>query len=65
MDRITGYHTESLLCMAVRNAYDEIIAVAQVVNKNPDKDDGHFTTKDEKVIFIYSVQIILLNSIRI
>lgn len=52
VDRITGYHTESLLCMAVKNAYDEIIAVAQVVNKNPDKDDGHFTTKDEKVTSI-------------
>ncbi|CAB0003640.1 unnamed protein product [Nesidiocoris tenuis] len=48
VDRITGYHTESLLCMAVRSASDEIIAVAQLVNKNPDKDDGHFTSKDEK-----------------
>lgn len=49
VDRIMGYHTESLLCMAVRNSHDEIIAVAQVINKNPDKDDGHFTNKDEKV----------------
>ncbi|XP_014253887.1 dual 3',5'-cyclic-AMP and -GMP phosphodiesterase 11A-like [Cimex lectularius] len=53
VDRITGYHTESLLCMAVRNAHDEIIAVAQVINKNPEKDDGHFTTKDEKVFETY------------
>ncbi|KAF6200256.1 hypothetical protein GE061_006559 [Apolygus lucorum] len=53
VDRITGYHTESLLCMAVRSASDDIIAVAQIVNKNPDKDDGHFTFKDEKVFETY------------
>lgn len=58
VDRITGYHTESLLCMAVRSASDEIIAVAQLVNKNPDKDDGHFTSKDEKVRRINVVKII-------
>lgn len=49
VDRITGYHTESLLCMAVRNAHDEVIAVAQVINKSPDYDCGYFTAKDEKV----------------
>ncbi|RZF41138.1 hypothetical protein LSTR_LSTR010790 [Laodelphax striatellus] len=53
VDRIMGYHTESLLCMPVRNAYDEIIAVAQVINKNPDRDDGHFTCKDEKLFETY------------
>ncbi|XP_075221410.1 dual 3',5'-cyclic-AMP and -GMP phosphodiesterase 11A-like [Lycorma delicatula] len=53
VDRIMGYHTESLLCMPVRNAYDEIIAVAQVVNKNPDRDNGHFTSKDEKLFETY------------
>jgi hypothetical protein len=35
--------------MPVRNAYDEVIAVAQVINKNPDIDNGQFTEKDEKV----------------
>lgn len=49
VDKITGYHTDSLLCMPVRNAYDEIIAVAQVINKNPEHDFGYFTAKDEKV----------------
>jgi len=44
-----GYYTSSLLCMPVKNSYEEIIAVAQVNNKNPDKDDGHFTSMDEKV----------------
>ncbi|KAK9509261.1 hypothetical protein O3M35_006613 [Rhynocoris fuscipes] len=53
VDRIMGYHTESLLCMAVRNVHDEIIAVAQVINKNPDKDDGKFTNKDEKLFETY------------
>jgi dual 3',5'-cyclic-AMP and -GMP phosphodiesterase 11 len=49
VDRITGYHTDSLLCMPVKNAYDEVIAVAQVINKNPDIDNGQFTKKDEQV----------------
>lgn len=53
VDRITGYHTETLLCMPVRNAYEEIIAVAQVINKNPDVDGGYFTKKDEKVFETY------------
>lgn len=44
-----GYYTSSLLCMPVKNSYEEIIAVAQINNKNPDKDDGHFTSMDEKV----------------
>lgn len=49
VDKITGYHTDSLLCMPVKNACDEVIAVAQVVNKNLDNDQGYFTAKDEKV----------------
>ncbi|KAJ9586234.1 hypothetical protein L9F63_020143, partial [Diploptera punctata] len=53
VDRITGYHTDSLLCMPVKNAYEEVIAVAQVINKNPDIDNGQFTEKDEKVFETY------------
>jgi dual 3',5'-cyclic-AMP and -GMP phosphodiesterase 11 len=36
--------------MPVKNAYDEVIAVAQVINKNPDIDNGQFTEKDEQVM---------------
>jgi dual 3',5'-cyclic-AMP and -GMP phosphodiesterase 11 len=35
--------------MPVKNAYEEVIAVAQVINKNPDIDNGQFTEKDEQV----------------
>lgn len=55
VDRIMGYYTSSLLCMPVKNSYEEIIAVAQVNNKNPDKDDGHFTSMDEKVRTHFSI----------
>lgn len=54
VDRIMGYYTSSLLCMPVKNSYEEIIAVAQVNNKNPDKDGGHFTSMDEKVNILQS-----------
>ncbi|XP_069187279.1 dual 3',5'-cyclic-AMP and -GMP phosphodiesterase 11A isoform X2 [Procambarus clarkii] len=54
VDRITGYHTDSLLCMPVRNSYNEIIAVAQVVNKSSgDESSGRFTAKDEKMFATY------------
>ncbi|XP_069951729.1 dual 3',5'-cyclic-AMP and -GMP phosphodiesterase 11A [Cherax quadricarinatus] len=54
VDRITGYHTDSLLCMPVKNSYDEIIAVAQVVNKSADDGScGCFTAKDEKMFETY------------
>jgi hypothetical protein len=34
VDRITGYKADSLLCMPIRNADDDIVGVAQVINKN-------------------------------
>lgn len=55
-----GYYTSSLLCMPVKNSYEEIIAVAQVNNKNPDKDDGHFTAMDEKVNIANAVTIVIV-----
>ncbi|KAG1678140.1 Dual 3',5'-cyclic-AMP and -GMP phosphodiesterase 11A [Nymphon striatum] len=48
VDRITGYKTDSLLCMPVMTVDDEITAVAQVINKNPAL-NGRFTKADEKV----------------
>ncbi|XP_050525696.1 dual 3',5'-cyclic-AMP and -GMP phosphodiesterase 11A-like [Daktulosphaira vitifoliae] len=53
VDRIMGYYTSSLLCMPVKNSYEEIIAVAQVNNKNPDKDNGRYTSMDEKLLETY------------
>ena len=47
VDRITGYKAESLLCMPIRNADDEVVAVAQVINKSGSNDG--FTKEDEKV----------------
>jgi K+-sensing histidine kinase KdpD len=33
IDRITGYHTQSMLCMPMRNRYGKIIGVFQLLNK--------------------------------
>ena len=46
VDRITGYTTASLLCMPVKNAEDEIVAVVQVINKS---NGIAFSKDDEKV----------------
>ncbi|CAM1292984.1 PDE11A (predicted) [Pycnogonum litorale] len=51
VDKITGYITNSLLCMPVRSS-EEIIAVAQVVNKNPSV-NMKFTKDDEKLLETY------------
>ncbi|XP_060569725.1 dual 3',5'-cyclic-AMP and -GMP phosphodiesterase 11A-like isoform X2 [Ruditapes philippinarum] len=50
VDRITGYTTDSLLCMPVKNSDDEIVAVAQVINKS--NGEG-FTKEDEKLLSAY------------
>ena len=47
VDKISGYKTASLLCMPVKNADEEIVAVVQVINKSTEKS---FSTEDEKVI---------------
>ena len=46
VDRVAGYTSTSLLCMAIRNADAEVIAVVQVVNKT---ESSVFNTDDEKV----------------
>ncbi|KAH9514240.1 hypothetical protein Btru_028469 [Bulinus truncatus] len=45
LGKITGYKTESLLCMPIRNGDNEIVGVAQALNKN--KEEG-FSPDDEK-----------------
>lgn len=50
VDRITGYTTVSLLCMPVKNADEDVVAVVQVINKT--NDEG-FTKEDEKLLSAY------------
>jgi adenylate cyclase len=46
VDRRTGYHTKTILCMPLRNERGEIIGVMQVLNKK----DGVFTGEDEQLL---------------
>ncbi|XP_065207520.1 dual 3',5'-cyclic-AMP and -GMP phosphodiesterase 11-like isoform X2 [Planococcus citri] len=50
IDARTGYKTKSLLCMPIKDCNGEVIGVAQVINK---KNDGCFTTNDEKIFSSY------------
>ena len=52
VDRKTGYHTRTILCMAVKNATGEIIGVVQVLNKR----DGAFTEEDEELLRALAAQ---------
>ncbi|XP_022286259.2 dual 3',5'-cyclic-AMP and -GMP phosphodiesterase 11A-like isoform X2 [Crassostrea virginica] len=51
VDRITGYRTDTLLCMPIRNADDEVVAVAQVINKIGAPEG--FSKDDEKLLGTY------------
>ncbi|TSK34746.1 Dual 3',5'-cyclic-AMP and -GMP phosphodiesterase 11A [Bagarius yarrelli] len=51
IDKLTGYKTQSILCMAIRNSDEEVIGVVQAINKKPNKIP--FTEDDEKVLQMY------------
>ena len=47
IDRQTGYHTQSILCMPIRNLEHKIIGVFQILNKEGGK---YFTNEDEDLL---------------
>ncbi|ELK07618.1 cGMP-specific 3',5'-cyclic phosphodiesterase [Pteropus alecto] len=49
VDQITGYRTQSILCMPIKNHREEVVGVAQAINKKSGN-GGTFTEKDEKVL---------------
>jgi K+-sensing histidine kinase KdpD len=51
VDKISGYHTMTMLCMPMKNREGTIIGVFQLLNKN----DGLFTQEDEEFIEALSV----------
>ncbi len=52
IDKKTGYHTHSILCMPIVNKEGKIIGVTQVLNKK----GGPFTNIDEKRLKAFSAQ---------
>ncbi|XP_077399632.1 cGMP-specific 3',5'-cyclic phosphodiesterase isoform X1 [Vanacampus margaritifer] len=52
VDMITGYKTQSILCLPIKNHRDEVVGVAQAINKKNGK-DGAFSQQDEKDFSAY------------
>uniref|UniRef100_A0A8C9NWT2 Phosphodiesterase n=1 Tax=Spermophilus dauricus TaxID=99837 RepID=A0A8C9NWT2_SPEDA len=52
VDQITGYRTQSILCMPIKNHREEVVGVAQAINKKS-ANGGTFTEKDEKDFAAY------------
>ncbi|XP_053272754.1 cGMP-specific 3',5'-cyclic phosphodiesterase isoform X2 [Pleuronectes platessa] len=52
VDLITGYKTHSILCLPIKNHRDEVVGVAQAINKKSGE-DGAFTEQDEKDFSAY------------
>ncbi|MFN0064573.1 MAG: HD domain-containing phosphohydrolase [Myxococcaceae bacterium] len=46
IDKATGYRTQTVLCVPMRDAQGDIVGVLQVLNKH----DGHFTGEDEELL---------------
>jgi len=46
VDRMTGYHTRSLLCVPLRGKQGNILGVIQTLNKK----GGHFSVEDERLL---------------
>ncbi|CAF95364.1 unnamed protein product, partial [Tetraodon nigroviridis] len=49
VDLITGYKTQSILCLPIKNQRDEVVGVAQAINKKSSDGEAAFTEQDEKV----------------
>lgn len=49
MDKKTGYHTTSILCMPIVDHEDEVVGVAQIMNKMVGGNPAVFTHEDEQV----------------
>ncbi|KAM6949337.1 cGMP-specific 3',5'-cyclic phosphodiesterase isoform 2-T2 [Aplochiton taeniatus] len=47
VDLITGYRTQSILCLPIKNHREEVVGVAQAINKKCGE-NGTFTEQDEK-----------------
>ncbi|KAJ8262122.1 hypothetical protein GJAV_G00162480 [Gymnothorax javanicus] len=52
VDLITGYKTQSILCMPIKNHREEVVGVAQAINKKCGS-NGTFTEQDEKDFSAY------------
>jgi len=50
VDRLTGYHTRTILCFPVRNYHGELIGVMETMNKK----SGMFDYADERLLSIMS-----------
>lgn len=49
---MTGYHTRSMLCLPIKDSNNEVIGVAQVINKQGDN-EATFTVHDSRVFAGY------------
>ncbi|XP_053559576.1 cGMP-specific 3',5'-cyclic phosphodiesterase [Bombina bombina] len=52
VDQITGYKTQSILCMPIKNHREEVVGVAQAINKKSGN-NATFTEQDEKDFAAY------------
>ena len=52
VDVMTGYHTRSMLCLPIKDSNNEVIGVAQVINKQGDYETT-FTAHDSRVFAGY------------
>ena len=53
VDELTGYRTQQILCVPIKNRREEILGVLELLNKRT----GSFTAEDEEVLSLLATQI--------
>jgi len=53
VDELTGYHTQQIVCVPIKNRRGEILGVLELLNKQT----GDFTPEDEEVLSLLATQI--------
>ena len=53
VDELTGYHTQQILCVPIKNPRGEVVGVLELLNKQT----GNFTAEDEEVLSLLASQI--------
>uniref|UniRef100_A0A9J8D6J1 Phosphodiesterase n=1 Tax=Cyprinus carpio carpio TaxID=630221 RepID=A0A9J8D6J1_CYPCA len=51
VDQITGYKTQSILCLPIKNHREEVVGVAQAINKRCGENSA-FTEQDERLFYM-------------
>lgn len=54
VDKKTGFRTRSCIVMPIKTSEEKVIGAIQIINKNPEEHEGHFTEADLQMALMLS-----------